>query len=37
MIEHNMGIFGVIPFLSYKTTLKQQLNGEQIIVIKNKM
>ena len=27
--KHGMWIFGVIPLSSYKTTLKQQLNGEQ--------
>ena len=29
MTKHNMPIFGVSPFLSYKTTLKQQLNGDK--------
>ena len=32
MTEHNMWIFGVSPFSSYKTTLKQQSNGEKLDV-----
>ena len=27
--KHNMHIFGYSPLLSYKMTLKQQLNGEK--------
>ena len=41
MTEHNLGIFGVIPFSSYRTTSKQWkigLNGEKkVISIKNDM
>ena len=29
MSKHNMRIFGVSSFSSYKTTLKHQLNGEK--------
>ena len=30
MTTYYMPIFGVSPFSSYKTTLKQQLNGEKV-------
>ena len=28
-LKHNIRMFGVIPFINYKTTLQQQLNSEK--------